>query len=919
MNFNEKFKKLTGKYPFPWQEALYARFMDDDIPNVCNIPTGLGKTSVMAIWLIALAQGARVPRRLVYVVNRRTVVDQTTNEATKLQKNAYKIGIQELAISTLRGQFADNQEWSSDPSRPAVICGTVDMIGSRLLFNGYRIGFKSKPLHAGFLGQDALLLHDEAHLEPAFQKLIESIEDNQKYERQRQQGDDMDLPWPGLKIMALSATGRNGDEIKNPEGLTDKEKDPPANLPDPPSKPIHYVWRRLKARKTLKLHGVEDGKKLAVHIAGLALKHTEAGAAVLIFARTIKTVTEISKALTTKNGLSPENVQLLTGTMRGYERERLINHDPVFARFMLESDRSSDVTPAEGAVCLVCTSAGEVGVNLSGDHMVCDLSTFDSMAQRFGRLNRFGDHPDAQIDVVYPQEIEATESKRGSKEKTEEMDIRRQQTLDLLKQLKGDASPLALEKLDVSARIAAFAPEPTILPATEILFDAWAMTTIQQKMPGRPPVTPYLHGIAQWEPPRTSVAWRNETACITKDLIEHYGMDFPRSLLDDYPLKPQELLNDTSERVYEELKKLGSRLGEECTIWIVGERGDIEVIKLGKLLGREKKLVITRISDCTILLPPWAGGLSDQGTLDGAAEHDANCKLIYDIADEWLGEGSKKRRQRAFSRYPQPVEGPEGMALIRVIDTVPDADEYATSSESEAETAADFEKGTPLRKYRYWFWYVRPRDAEDATAASAAPVTWDDHTGKVVEEATRILEHLKWPEEWTALERAVILAGGFHDLGKKRELWQLSIGNPDPTTWYAKPGKPIDGPRWRPRHISPYRHELGSVLDLISTENPDQDQLCALSNEMKDVVLHLIAAHHGFARPHFPEDHTIDPDYPQSKADEAAIEVMRRFARLQRRFGRWGLAYLESLLHAADWAASADDSRKGTQNQEETR
>ena len=85
-----------------------------------------------------------------------------------------------MAISTLRGQFADNREWSADPSRPAVIVGTVDMIGSRLLFGGYGIGFKTRPLHAGFLGIDALLVHDEAHLEPAFQQLIEAIGDEQR-------------------------------------------------------------------------------------------------------------------------------------------------------------------------------------------------------------------------------------------------------------------------------------------------------------------------------------------------------------------------------------------------------------------------------------------------------------------------------------------------------------------------------------------------------------------------------------------------------------------------------------------------------------------------------------------------------------------------------------------------------------------
>jgi CRISPR-associated endonuclease/helicase Cas3 len=56
-------------------------------------------------------------------------------------------------------------------------------------------------------------------------------------------------------------------------------------------------------------------------------------------------------------------------------------------------------------------------------------------------------------------------------------------------------------------------------------------------------------------------------------------------------------------------------------------------------------------------------------------------------------------------------------------------------------------------------------------------------------------------------------------------------------------------------------------------------------------------------------DEAFDPAPGRTQADaELACDVPRRFARLQRKYGRWGLAYLESLLRAADWAASAEPS-----------
>jgi CRISPR-associated endonuclease/helicase Cas3 len=78
--------------------------------------------------------------------------------------------------------------------------------------------------------------------------------------------------------------------------------------------------------------------------------------------------------------------------------------DGVFARFLPPSNRPEGISLAQGTVYLVCTSAGEVGVNISGDHLVCDRTTFESMAQRFGRVNRFGEHHDTEIHVVHPGE-----------------------------------------------------------------------------------------------------------------------------------------------------------------------------------------------------------------------------------------------------------------------------------------------------------------------------------------------------------------------------------------------------------------------------------------------------------------------------------------------------------------------------------
>jgi CRISPR-associated endonuclease/helicase Cas3 len=196
-----------------FQRRLWAEMVAGNLPDAIDIPTGLGKTAIIPIWLLAIAiqSPLTLPRRLIYVVNRRTVVDQATDIAQRIREKLPAVRevhlplgklssdpANPLAISTLRGEQQDNKEWQTDPARPAIIIGTVDMIGSKLMFAGYQSSRRMRPFLAGLIGQDALLIHDEAHLTPAFGLLIRQI-----IQTQQRQGN----PRP-LRMIELSATRR---------------------------------------------------------------------------------------------------------------------------------------------------------------------------------------------------------------------------------------------------------------------------------------------------------------------------------------------------------------------------------------------------------------------------------------------------------------------------------------------------------------------------------------------------------------------------------------------------------------------------------------------------------------------------------------------------------------------------------------
>ena len=199
------FRALTGDEPYPWQRRLYMEFVAGRVPVALAIPTGLGKTASVLLAVLARLANPAVPRRVVYIVDRRAIVDQT---AAAIRGWIDRIGaVPELArafarcaafpaacpvgLGVLRGGLADDAKWRVDPARPTVVVGTVDMVGSRLLFSGYGAGRSRRAMDAGLVGHDALIVLDEAHLAPAMVELLRALAQLH----------------PELPVMTLSALG----------------------------------------------------------------------------------------------------------------------------------------------------------------------------------------------------------------------------------------------------------------------------------------------------------------------------------------------------------------------------------------------------------------------------------------------------------------------------------------------------------------------------------------------------------------------------------------------------------------------------------------------------------------------------------------------------------------------------------------
>ena len=211
-------------------------------------------------------------------------------------------------------------------------------------------------------------------------------------------------------------------------------------------------------------------------------------------------------------------------------------------------------------VFLVATSAGEVGVDLDADHMVCDLVAWERMVQRLGRVNRRGTGA-ARVLVIDQGPPDGKMADEHAVDRHEAV----RHLLDALPQDEAggrQAGPAALVCLADNPALhkcidAATTRMPLYPALTRPLVDAWAMTSLEEHA-GRPEVGPWLRGWVEDDEPQTTVAWRQYLPLrfpAHGGNVEAQAEREVRAFFAAAPPQTVELLETETRRVVEWLKK----------------------------------------------------------------------------------------------------------------------------------------------------------------------------------------------------------------------------------------------------------------------------------------------------------------------------------------------------------------------------
>ncbi len=909
----------NGREPFPWQTALAEKVLEEGWESVetITVPTGCGKTMILAVQAFCLAANAhlqpddpkRHPLRMFFVVDRRVVVDDSARLAREIARlvnddappddlrpiaeRLRSLGVQRpIAAVTLRGGLPTDDTWMLEPHQPALVISTVDQVGSKLLFRAYRASKRSSPIHAGLAGFSSLIVLDEAHLSRPFSQTISNA---------RRLGAD-------IRVVTMTATPPAG--VTSTFRLTSRDEE------------NEVLQLRLNAKKAARVLKVEssgdpdkDRDRLVATIAHSAAECLTSGSNVRVLGVMVNTVARARGVFQhLQNHVGPDaHLLLLTGRIRPYDRDRLLQTWLPYIRADLRRPDPPDGKP----VILVSTQTLEAGADVDLDSLVTESAPLDALRQRFGRLDRLGRRhrdqiatgglivhveppakskrpkglEDAWDDPIYGEATAKTWgqlqiwAKQAGKGRGQPKDV-----VDFgLSSMKGLVDKLPIEEgkptKDAPYRLhelcAPTSHAPTLFPAH---LDAWSATRPRPAADPDPAV--FLHG-AQSGPPDVYVVWR----------------DWP----DDFRLisrEPSTERNRWERATFADLGLLPPSTGEMLAVPIGAARtwlrvkgtvstevADVEGQPAAERPGPSPRNGTANLGRPAVLGRPgeWRIGFGDDiypgdiivvpcgyGGADRYGWNPAEAALVQDVSGECSTE---YRRRPAVRLSPEDTPFDDDEVDDTAIRSIA-ATRLAAADPSWVRTARLFRRpprigGGVLLLARRQPQGTYDVEVETDEADSRHPddlsllgreITLGNHSLGVAARVERFSQHLGLPVKET---EDLKLVGLLHDLGKADERFQLMLHSGDEialtdalsrNVLLAKShSEPEDREIGTPAETSlawpeGLRHEYISVQLLIT--NPDSWKHTASDPEL---VMWLTGIHHGYGRPWWPACHDEHP------------------------------------------------------------
>ena len=394
-----------ARHPYDYQSRLAQA---DCESRLISIPTGLGKTAAVVLaWLYNRVhlQRANWPRRLVYCLPMRALVEQTAAEAeqwiAELSKNNLLPGNPPQVVILMGGE--ENTDWDLYPEHDTILIGTQDMLLSRALNRGYGMSRYRWPMHFGLLNNDCLWVMDETQLMGVGVETSAQL-DGFRTQREWQIQGSCPTWWMSATLeQTRLATVDHPIPVGGWPTATLSEEERTAGR-------AHELYEAEKAVSQCPLALTPSNKATyPKELATLIKARHKEGTLTLVVVNRVKRAREIYEVLTGgKRPLSEQSPVAL-----------------IHSRFRpLDRARHTALLFGSGDRIVVATQAVEAGVDVSARLLISELAPWSSLVQRIGRCNRRADIPDAEVlwvdiqpkdqkdDLLLPYTLEGLDKSR---------------------------------------------------------------------------------------------------------------------------------------------------------------------------------------------------------------------------------------------------------------------------------------------------------------------------------------------------------------------------------------------------------------------------------------------------------------------------------------------------------------------------